>query len=447
MSESRTPQDGLILAINAGSSSLKISLFRKVNHPSEYGKPNDWVDLLLVSSITNISSPPTKFTFLLVSHSQGREAKKEPIDNVHDHASAFAHFLDYLKKESAIDRSAVVHVCHRVVHGGDYFEPVIIDSDSYHHIEKLSDLAPLHNGAALSVMKACIEALPDASSIAYFDTSFHRSIPLHIASYAINPEVAQKRGLKKYGFHGLSYAYILGATAHHLQRPASALNLIVMHLGSGASVCAIRNGTSLDTSMGLTPVSGLPGATRCGVIDPSLVFHYTNRAGRITHDPSAAIDVRVTQAEDILNKQSGWCALTGTADFSEIVRRMRDSAGGQELRDWQGEGKWRLAFELFVDRIAGFVGQYYVRLGGRVDALVFSGGIGEKSVELREAVVQSVGCLGFEVDPHANSHVTGQGGVVIDVGRSKNDKKVLVCRTDEQLEMAKECAQTDEFWK
>lgn len=303
-------------------------------------------------------------------------------------------------------------------------------------------------------MKACIEALPHASSIAYFDTSFHRSIPLHIASYAINPEVAQKRGLKKYGFHGLSCAsshttrklcahiltymlaadaYILDATAHHLERPVSALNLIVMHLGSGASVCAIRNGVSLDTSMGLTPVSGLPGATRCGVIDPSLVFHYTNRAGRITHDPSAAIDVRVTQAEDILNKQSGWCALTGTADFSEIVRRMRDSVGGQELRDWRGEGKWRLAFELFVDRIAGFVGQYYVRLGGRVDALVFSGGIGEKSVELREAVVQSVGCLGFEVDPYANSHVTGKDGVVIDVGKSKNDRKVLVCRTDEQV--------------
>lgn len=143
MSESRAPRDGLILAINAGSSSLKISLFRRAYHTSEHGKPNDVVDLLLVSSITNISSPPTKFTFSLVSHSQGREAKKEPIDKVHDHASAFAHFLDYLKKESAIDRSAVVHVCHRVVHGGDYFEPVIIDSDSYHHIEKLSDLAPL----------------------------------------------------------------------------------------------------------------------------------------------------------------------------------------------------------------------------------------------------------------------------------------------------------------
>jgi len=448
-------RNGLILAVNAGSSSLKISLFRRNDGSNGQNNQDEVVELLLLSSITNISSPPASFTFSLASHTKGREVKKEPVEKIHDHASAFAHFLDYLKREGNIDRSEIVHVCHRVVHGGDYFEPVVIDSESYHHIEKLSDLAPLHNGAALSVMQACIKALPDANSIAYFDTSFHRSIPLHITSYAIDPEVARKRGLKKYGFHGLSYAYILGAVSHYLQRRASSLNIIVMHLGSGASVCAIRNGASLDTSMGLTPLSGLPGGTRSGAVDPSLIFHYTNRAGRITHDPAQAVDVHVTQAEEILNTKSGWKALTGTTDFGEVVQRMkehieqdqgRERAQGK-LDDWSGEEKWRLAFELFVDRICGFVGAYYVQLGGQVDALVFSGGIGEKSVELREAVTRNVGCLGFELDQEANANVKDAKGVVVDVGKSKEDRKVLVCRTDEQLEMAKQCTLADKLWE
>ncbi|PCH42155.1 acetate kinase [Wolfiporia cocos MD-104 SS10] len=430
-------QSGLILAVNAGSSSLKISLFRRRNSDAKPVQPDHVVELLLVSSITQISSSPALFSFSLASHTQGREVKKESVDNINDHASAFSHFLDYLKTEASIERSEIVHVCHRVVHGGDYFEPVIINSESYHHIKILSDLAPLHNGAALSVIKGCIDALPHANSIAYFDTSFHRSIPLHIASYAINPDVAKKRGLKKYGFHGLSYAYILGAVSHYLQQDASTLNLIVTHLGSGASICAIRAGRSLDTSMGLTPLSGLPGATRSGAVDPSLIFHYTNRAGRITHDPSQAVDVRVTQAEEILNTQSGWRALTGTADFAEVVK----NAG------WAGEGRWRLAFELLVDRISGFVGQYSVRLEGRVDALVFAGGIGEKSVELREAVVKQTACLGFELDEAANRTANEKDGPVVDVGKSKDQRRVLVCRTDEQLEMAKECALADKFWQ
>ncbi|TFY59491.1 hypothetical protein EVJ58_g5743 [Rhodofomes roseus] len=452
MPEHRAPKDGLILAINAGSSSLKISLYRRTEgHTTSPG--HGTVELLLTSSITNISSPPASFTFQLASHKEGREAKKESVDGIKDHAAAFSYFLDHLKSESKIDRESIVHVCHRVVHGGDYYEPVIIDSESYHHIENLSDLAPLHNGAALSVMKSAIESLPKASSIAYFDTTFHRSIPLHIASYAINPEVAHKRGLKKYGFHGLSYAYILGAVGHYLQKDTSTLNLIIMHLGSGASLCAIRNGQSLDTSMGLTPVSGLPGATRSGLVDPSLIFHYTNRAGRITHDPHQAVDVRVTQAEQILNLESGWKALTGTSDFGEVVKNMQEhlqhqgATQGRDVVDWQSEAKWKLAFDLFVDRIVGFVGSYYVRLGGKVDALVFSGGIGEKSVELREAVVRNAECLGFQLDEAANAKVGEQEGVVVNAGKRADTSRVLVCRTDEQLEMAKECALEEKFWQ
>ncbi|EJF64671.1 acetate and butyrate kinase [Dichomitus squalens LYAD-421 SS1] len=459
--EHRAPKSGLILAVNAGSSSLKISLFKRSPSPSP--SPNDdshAVELLLTSTIDNISAPPARFSFALAAHAEGRETKKEPVERVRDHASAFAHFLDYLKREASIDRAQIVHVCHRVVHGGDYFKPVVITDESYHHIERLSDLAPLHNGGALSVIKACIDALPNASSIAYFDTSFHRTIPEHIAMYAICQDVARRRGLKKYGFHGLSYAFILRAVSAHLQRPPASLNLIVLHLGSGASMCAVAGGQSLDTTMGLTPVSGLPGATRCGVIDPSLIFHYTNRAGRISHDRSLAVDVHVTEAEEILNKRSGWAALTGTTDFGEIVRNMKrveergrrgvkgdEGEGQEEGQEEEEEGKWRTAFDLFVDRILGFLGGYYLKLGGKVDALVFAGGIGERSVELREAVLDKAACLGFELDPEANGKVDGDESVVVDVGKGKEGKRVLVCRTDEQLEMAKECALDSRFWE
>ncbi|KAI0671436.1 acetate and butyrate kinase [Trametes maxima] len=447
MSAEKGPKHGLILAVNAGSSSLKISLFKRDGASSE--SPHDVVELLLTSTITNISQPPALFSFQPVAHSEGREAKKEPVQTIKDHATAFQHFLDYLKREASIDRSEIVHICHRVVHGGDYFEPVVITDESYHYIERLSDLAPLHNGGALSVMKACISELPNANSIAYFDTSFHRTMPQHIAMYAIRQDIAKKRGLKKYGFHGLSYAFILRAVASFLNKAPTDVNLIVMHLGSGASMCAIRHGKSLDTTMGLTPVSGLPGATRSGAIDPSLIFHYTNRAGRITHDRAAAVDVHVTQAEDILNKRAGWAALTGTTDFGTIVREMnavearRDK--GEEVKE--DEGKWKIAFDLFLDRILGYLGAYYVKLGGEVDALVFAGGIGERSIELRDAVVEKVKCLGFALDPQANLEVDKHEGAVVDIGKPKDLRRVLVCRTDEQLEMAKECAMDPKFWE
>ena len=170
----------LILAVNAGSSSLKISLYRRD------------VQLILLASISNISAPPAVFTL---------NGKHIPATSITDHPSAFACFLEHL---DANQRNEIRHVCHRVVHGGDMTDRVVIDKKSYHHLSTLSDLAPLHNGAALAVIKACIEQLPSASSIAYFDTTFHRSIPPHIASYPIDQSVAAQKGLKKYGFHGLS---------------------------------------------------------------------------------------------------------------------------------------------------------------------------------------------------------------------------------------------------
>ncbi|KZT00830.1 actin-like ATPase domain-containing protein, partial [Laetiporus sulphureus 93-53] len=212
-------------------------------------------------------------------------------------------------------------------------------------------------------------------------------------------------GLKKFGFHGLSCAYILGLVRHYLQKPALSLILIVMHLGSGASACAIRNGRSLDTTL-----TGLPGATLSCAVDLSLVFRYINRAGRIVHDSSAAIDVGVTQAESILNAESGWHDITGTPDFGESCIERRGD--GHSLDDWE-------AFDLFTDRITSAVGAYFVRLRGKVDALMFSSGIGQKSAESREEVVRNVVCLGFELDRGANDKVRGNNGIVCGGGKKE----------------------------
>ncbi|KAJ7236287.1 acetate and butyrate kinase [Mycena haematopus] len=419
----------LVLSVNAGSSSLKITLY-STRHESEP------VQLILTSSISNISAPPAKFTFKVA----GGTSKDEQPQSVHDHPSAFQHFLDTLAHEANIDRAQITHVCHRVVHGGDYTDPVLINDEAYHHIERLSDLAPLHNGASLAVIKTCLSQLPDAKSIAFFDTAFHRSIPPHIASYAIDQKVAKQRGLKKYGFHGLSYSFILRSVSRFLQKPPTSLNLIVLHLGSGASACCIHHGSSLDTSMGLTPLNGLPGATRSGAIDPSLIFHYTNKAGRMSHDKTAAVNLHVTQAEHILNTQAGWKALAGTTDFAAITTR----AG-------EGDKEAKLAFDLFADRVLNYVGSYHLKLGGAVDALVFSGGIGERSKELRARIAERVGCLGYvSMDEGRNAGVDATEGVVVDIGEAGVDtgdvgeagsrsKRLLVCRTDEQLEMARQC--------
>ncbi|KAF4571490.1 hypothetical protein EYR36_008827 [Pleurotus pulmonarius] len=446
----------LALSVNAGSSSLKISLYAVHSHEFVLGV--DPVALLLTSSISNISAPPAKFSFKVANadgivSEQATDVKDEPVDSIHDHASAFAHFLDYLKKEANIDRERIQRICHRVVHGGNYSDPVIISDESFHHIERLSDLAPLHNGAALSVIKACIANIPSAQSIAYFDTAFHRPMPAHISSYAINQTIAKKRGLKKYGFHGLSYAFILRSVARHLDKLPSELNLIVLHLGSGASACAIKEGKSLDTSMGLTPLNGLPGATRAGAIDPSLIFHYTNKAGKITHDRKSAVQLHVTEAEHILNTQSGWKALTGTTDFAQVTSKANLSSPDPDYENNPN----RLAFDLLVDRIVDYVGGYYLKLNGEVDALVFSGGIGERSKEIRQVIGGKMACLGFEaVDAEKNGKMDTLEGVVVDLGAGRADgegvvegkgKKLLVCRTDEQLEMARECALAKKFWE
>ncbi|KAK5708418.1 hypothetical protein LTR97_000959 [Elasticomyces elasticus] len=412
----------IILSINAGSSSVKVSVF---SYDSGSSDPKE----LAVIQVAGLTAPPAT-----LKYDRGdRHIKNQELSesDVSSQETAYEYILKHLTSDEGLPElkhsDDIEFACHRVVHGGDYNKPVRIDRDTFHHLEELSDLAPLHNAGALTIVKAVHEKCPKASNIAFFDNAFHQTLPEAARTYAIDQKVAKRNKLRKYGFHGLSYAFITRAVASHLQKPTKDLNIIALHLGSGASACCIKGGESVDTSMGLTPLAGLPGATRSGSIDPSLIFHFTHDAGKPSR--SSAKGMHITEAEEILNKKSGWQALTGTTDFGAISSKAE-----------QGDAACKLAFDIFVDRVIDFVAAYYVKLGGKVDALVFAGGIGEKGVQLRQAIVDKTSCLGFALDDAANAKPDGQK-VVVDVGAQESKHRILICQTDEQAEMARQCAQ------
>lgn len=267
----------------------------------------------------------------------------------------------------------------------------------------------------MAIIRSCIDKLPRVTNLACFDSVFHHTLPEAVRTYAIDQKIAREKGLRKYGFHGISYSYILRAVSRHLQQDPSQTSIIALHLGSGASICAIQNGQSVDTTMGLTPLSGLPGGSRSGDVDPSLIFHYTSDASKLS--PSSTKELHISTAEDILNKQSGWKALTGTSDFAKIA-------------DPAAPDSHKLALEIFVDRIIGYVGSYFVKLDGHVDALVFAGGIGERSAMLRRRVVEKCACLGFTLDPSKNDQPGDEA--VFEIG-GKALRRVLICQTDEEV--------------
>ena len=403
----------IILSINAGSSSVKISVYKTPEDGTNVPKQ------LAEASVDGLTAPPAKLRY-----SRGDEKiKGKELKGISSQKDAFSYILDHLTNDEGLvelnNKEDIHFTCHRVVHGGDYPRSQVIDQETYHHIEELSDLAPLHNAPALSIVRAVADILPHAKNIAYFDSSFHNTLPEHVCTYPIDQSVAKTNKLRKYGFHGISYSFIVHAVSTYLKKPAGELNIIALHLGSGASACCIRGGKSVDTSMGLTPLAGLPGATRSGSIDPSLMFHFTHSAGKPSH--SSGTQMHITQAEEILNKNSGWQSLTGTTDFGKI-------SASDRAED-------KLAFDIFVDRIGNYVAPYFTKLDGKVDALVFAGGIGEKGERLRKEVVRGVKCLGFEIDDAKNGQSVEN--VVTDISAEDSRHKTLVVQTDEQLEMAR----------
>ncbi|MGA3489807.1 acetate/propionate family kinase [Micromonosporaceae bacterium DT55] len=312
---------------------------------------------------------------------------------------------------AGLDLTGLTAVGHRVVHGGTLFAaPVLVDDAVVAAIQDLIPLAPLHNPANLAGIEVARQLLPDVPQVAVFDTAFHRTIPEAGATYAIDLAVAERFGIRRYGFHGTSHAYVSRRTAALLDRPYEEINTISLHLGNGASACAVAGGRSVATSMGMSPLEGLVMGTRSGDLDPTIIFHLRREGGFAVDD-----------IDDLLNYRSGLVGLTGDNDMRAVLRRRAE-----------GEPAASLAFDVYSRRIKGYVGAYYALLG-RVDAITFTAGIGEKSPEIRAASLAGLERLGIAVDPQRN---VGSGDRVI----SPPEAEVAVCvvATDEELEIVEE---------
>ncbi|MGN9812217.1 acetate kinase [Micromonospora sp. BQ11] len=328
----------------------------------------------------------------------------EPGGGPADHSVAIREVLE------GLDLSGLTAVGHRVVHGGMLFgEPVLIDEAVLAAIRDLVPLAPLHNPANLAGIEVARAALPDVAQVAVFDTAFHTTLPEAAATYAVDRDTAQRYGIRRYGFHGTSHAYVSRRTADLLGRPYDEVNTITLHLGNGASACAVAGGRSVATSMGMSPLEGLVMGTRSGDVDPTVVFHLRREGG-----------LSVDDIDDLLNHRSGLLGLTGANDMREVLARRAD-----------GDPAAALAFDVYCRRITGYVGAYYALLG-RVDAVTFTAGVGEHAAPVRAAALAGLERLGIAVDPERNA---GSGDRVI----SPDGAEVTVCvvGTDEEREIAR----------
>ncbi|OPF74229.1 acetate kinase [Streptomyces antioxidans] len=331
---------------------------------------------------------------------------------VADHAAALKQVADELAAEGlGLDSPELAAVGHRVVHGGTRFtEPTLITDEVVGEIEKLIPLAPLHNPANVTGIKVARSLRPDLPQVAVFDTAFHSTIPEAAARYAIDVATADRWGVRRYGFHGTSHAYVSRATAELLGREPAEVNTIVLHLGNGASASAVRGGRCVETSMGLTPLEGLVMGTRSGDIDPAAIFHLSRVGGMSTDE-----------IDTLLNKRSGLAGLCGDNDMREIGRRMGE-----------GDRAAQLAFDIYVHRLRKYVGAYTAVLG-RVDAVAFTAGVGENSPAVREAAMRGLGAFGIEVDGVRNALRSASARLI---STEASRVAVAVVPTDEELEIA-----------
>ncbi|MCW6010233.1 acetate kinase [Micromonospora sp. CPCC 205371] len=309
----------------------------------------------------------------------------------------------------SIDLNGLGAVGHRVVHGGLRFsEPTLITDEVVAAIEELVPLAPLHNPANLAGIGVARKLLPGVPQVAVFDTAFHRTLPEAAATYAIDREVADRYGIHRYGFHGTSHAYVSRRTAALLDRPLAEVNTITLHLGNGASACAVEGGRSVATSMGLTPLEGLVMGSRSGDLDPAVVFHLHRTAG-----------MSVDEIDDLLNHRSGLVGLAGAGDMREVLGRRA-----------AGDRAAALAIDVYCRRIRSYVGAFYAVLG-RLDAIAFTAGVGENAATVRAESLAGLDRLGIEIDPARND--SAREGII-----SPEAAPVTVCvvPTDEELEIA-----------
>jgi acetate kinase len=391
-----------VLVLNSGSSSIKYRLFDAVDY-----------SLLAMGLLERIGETGSR----LSHHRRGPSG--EFTETVYDRRIQ-NHKEGLMLVESAIAESGIVGSCadlfgvgHRVVHGGeDYHAPTLIDNTVVDTIRRLAPLAPLHNPANLSGIEAAIEHMPGVPQVAVFDTSFHQTMPQRSFLYALPYDMYTKHHVRRYGFHGTSHQYVAERVADHIGKSLEELNLITLHLGNGASAAAIEGGRSVDTSMGMTPLEGLIMGTRCGDLDPAVPFYLGRSTGRSGDE-----------LESMLNHGSGLLGICGLNDMREI----------QRLAD-EGEPKALLAIDMFCYRLKKYIGAYYAVLG-RVDAIIFTGGIGENASRIRKRSCEGLERLGIIVDDRKNES-THEGA--IEIQKSEASVRVLVIPTNEELAIAEQ---------
>jgi acetate kinase len=398
-----------VLVLNSGSSSIKYQLFDMRERT-----------LLAKGAAERIGESGSRLV-----HGQrdatGTLHEKTTACELDDHAAALDGIVRLLAGAGVTkDGGELVGIGHRVVHGGEAFrEPCVIDQHVIETIRTLSPLAPLHNPANLLCIEVAMARRPDVPQVAVFDTAFHQSIPPHAYRYAVPEDWYAAHGVRRYGFHGTSYAYVAKQAALQLGRPLRELNLIVLHLGNGASVAAIANGKSVDTSMGLTPLEGLVMGTRGGDIDPGAIIYLARQVGMSAEDIDAE-----------LNQESGLAGLCGVGDMRDVLRR-----------EAAGDARARLALEVYVYRIRKYIGAYMAALG-HVDGIVLTAGVGENSPEIRARACEGLEGFGVELD-EARNWASGEQARAIN--REGSPISVLVVPTNEELEIAEqtlECIET-----
>lgn len=386
-----------VLVLNSGSSSVKYQLLDMRG-----------ASRLAVGLVERIGEQTSRLRHTCV----GTGATREHHGPVADHDAALKAVAEELARDGlGLDSPELAAIGHRVVHGGLFFtEPTVVDDDVLTEIERLIPVAPLHNPANLTGIRTAMALRPDLPQVAVFDTAFHTTMPESAARYAIETKVADRFRVRRYGFHGTSHAYVSRAAAELLGRAPEDVNVIVLHLGNGASASAVRGGRCVDTSMGLTPLEGLVMGTRSGDLDPAVIFHLRRVAG-----------MSMDEIDTLLNKRSGLFGLCGDNDMREIRRRMDE-----------GDDQARLAFEIYVHRLKKYIGAYYAVLG-TVDAVVFTAGVGENAAFVREAAVAGLEGLGLAVDGERNAVRSGEARLISPEGARV---AVAVVPTDEEMEIA-----------
>ncbi len=397
-----------VAVINSGSSSIKFEVF-------------DTKDLSMVATglIERIGSVEgrLKQRRLKADGSFEEEIHSSFLAN---HREAFEFIANVNREHRIISNDAeLVGIGHRVVHGGETFrEPVLIDAGVIASIRKLVPLAPLHNPSNILGIEAARKRFPGVPQVAVFDTAFHQTLPPFAYRYAVPQDLYEKHHVRRYGFHGSSHAYVTKEAARHLGKPLSDVSLITLHLGSGASAAAVQGGRSIDTSLGMTPLEGLIMGTRCGDIDPSLPFYLMRQAEMTAQD-----------VENLLNQKSGLRGICGVSDMREI---MEQAARGNEQA--------QLAIDMFCYRVKKYIGAYYAVLR-TVDAVVFTGGIGENAAPIRQQVCEGLDHLGISIDAAKNSEVSGS---LSEIQKEGQPVRVLVVRTNEEREIALQTISTIE---